>query len=108
MFMLIWLLLKFITFFSKVLGGSSAMNAMYLVRPSSTELDAWDALARNFEGSDVTAGGGDWSWNSMYAYMKKSENFTEPSPELATYINISYDASTHGAGGPMQVSYPAM
>ncbi|KAF8980348.1 GMC oxidoreductase-domain-containing protein, partial [Cyathus striatus] len=28
----------------KVLGGSTEMNAMYLVRPSSVEMDAWAEL----------------------------------------------------------------
>ncbi|KAF8962403.1 hypothetical protein BDZ97DRAFT_1824884 [Flammula alnicola] len=91
----------------KVLGGSSAMNAMYLVRPSIAEMDAWDAIIQPQVQADNTSAG-NWGWDSMYGYMKKSENFTAPIPDLLAYVNISYNASTHGAGGPMQVSYPAM
>lgn len=89
----------------KILGGSSAMNAMYLVRPSKTELDAWrDIIAPQ---GDFTAAS-NWNWDSMYGYMKKAENFTAPGAAASSIVNISYDASTHGSGGPMQVSYPGL
>ncbi|KAF8159180.1 hypothetical protein B0H34DRAFT_655044 [Crassisporium funariophilum] len=89
----------------KILGGSSAMNAMYLVRPSTTELDAWQAAIAPQGDSD---GASNWGWSKMFGFMKKAENFTAPRAELAPIINIAYDASTHGSGGPMQLSYPAI
>ncbi|KAF9477061.1 GMC oxidoreductase [Pholiota conissans] len=88
----------------KVLGGSSAMNAMYQVRPSTTEMDAWNEI----NGIDPSSTGGDWGWDSMYAYMKKSENFVAPNDALLEYLPIAYNASSYGSGGPMQVSYPQM
>ncbi|KIJ89619.1 GMC oxidoreductase [Laccaria amethystina LaAM-08-1] len=35
-------------------------------------------------------------------------NFTPSSPRVQSVVKISYDASTHKSGGPMQVSYPAV
>lgn len=90
----------------KLLGGSSAINAMYLVRPSSLEMDAWATLS--LSNTNDTSAANRWNWANMYAAMKKSENFTPPSSSVQSVVNISYDASTHGSGGPMQVSYPAM
>ncbi|KDR81161.1 hypothetical protein GALMADRAFT_1122939 [Galerina marginata CBS 339.88] len=89
----------------KVLGGSSAMNAMYLVRPSSIEMDAWQSL---LSPTNDGASGGNWGWESMYGFMKKAENFTPPTSVVQELVNISYDASTHGSGGSMQLSYPAV
>ncbi|PSR72212.1 hypothetical protein PHLCEN_2v11919 [Hermanssonia centrifuga] len=81
----------------KVLGGSSAVNGMYAVRPSKLELDTWAAMID---------GGDQWNWNSMFADMKKSENFTAPSADIQAAGNIMYDASSHGTTGPLHVSYP--
>ncbi|KAH9479090.1 GMC oxidoreductase family protein Mala s 12 [Psilocybe cubensis] len=83
----------------KILGGSSAMNAMYLVRPAKVEVDAWQAIINDDKKR--------WGWDNLFKFMKKAENFTPPTEELLSYTNISYDASTHGSGGPMQVTYPA-
>lgn len=80
------------------------MNAMYLVRPSSVEMDAWNTI----NGISAGSAGGDWGWDSMYSYMKQSENFTAPNDALLQYLPISYDASSYGSGGPMQVSYPEL
>ncbi|EKM50834.1 uncharacterized protein PHACADRAFT_264347 [Phanerochaete carnosa HHB-10118-sp] len=81
----------------KVLGGSSALNGMYAVRPSKLEVDAWGAMI---------PGGDKWNWNSLFANMKKSENFTAPSQEIQQEGNIMYDPSSHGTSGPVHVSYP--
>ena len=81
------------------------MNAMYLVRPAREEVNAWEDLIA--EEGDATAAKR-WGLDSLYAYMRKAENFTPPLPALAPTINITYDASTHGSGGPMQISYPAV
>ncbi len=49
----------------KVVGGSTAVNGMYLVRPSQLEMDAWKTMLGNMSGADI------WGWDSMFAYMKK-------------------------------------
>ncbi|KAI0348729.1 hypothetical protein OH77DRAFT_1382974, partial [Trametes cingulata] len=59
----------------KVLGGSSAMNGMYTVRPSKIEVDAWAGLIGG-EGSSK------WNWDALFANMKDSETFTPPSDEI--------------------------
>ncbi|KIY62258.1 GMC oxidoreductase [Cylindrobasidium torrendii FP15055 ss-10] len=84
----------------KVLGGSSAINGLYAVRPAEVEVDAWKDLLEGADGAD------NWSWNSLYEAMKKSETFTAPSDEIATTAGITYDASLHGTDGPMHNSYP--
>ncbi|KIP02326.1 hypothetical protein PHLGIDRAFT_130794 [Phlebiopsis gigantea 11061_1 CR5-6] len=81
----------------KVLGGSSAVNGLYAVRPSKVEVDAWAAMVD---------GGDKWDWNSLFATMKQSENFTAPSAQIQAEGNIMYDPSSHGTAGPVHVSYP--
>ena len=49
----------------KVLGGSSAVNGMYMVRPSAREMDTWSALQGGADGATA------WGWDSMFAAMKK-------------------------------------
>lgn len=79
---------------------------MYLVRPSETEVNAWEAL---IAGEDSEAAK-PWGWTRFYESMKSSETFTPPLPDEETggNGNITFSASTHGASGPMQVSYPAL
>ncbi|KAG8908891.1 hypothetical protein FRC01_007194, partial [Tulasnella sp. 417] len=48
----------------KVLGGSSAMNGMYMVRPSALELDAMAKVLGDMDGAAA------WGWNGMYNAMK--------------------------------------
>ncbi|OBZ73613.1 Pyranose dehydrogenase 1 [Grifola frondosa] len=81
----------------KVLGGCSALNGMYNVRPSQVEVDAW---------ANMIDGGDKWNWDSMLAAMKKSETFTPPTDLVKAEANILYDASSHGTSGPLHVSYP--
>ncbi|KAI0074676.1 alcohol oxidase [Panus rudis PR-1116 ss-1] len=81
----------------KLLGGSSAVNGMYMVRPSKLEVDAWAGLI---------PGGDEWNWNNLFAAMKKSENFTEPSDDIKAAGAIMYDKGSHGTDGPIHSSYP--
>jgi len=53
----------------KVVGGSSAANGMYLVRPSSIEVDVWHELIKNLNGSDA------WTSDSFFAAMRKVRPF---------------------------------
>lgn len=87
----------------KTLGGSSAINGMYLVHPSDTEINAWQALIA----ANDTAGAADnWSWDSFYAAMKKSETFDAPSADIEEAGGIIYTASSHGTDGPVHYGYP--
>ncbi|KAF9456271.1 GMC oxidoreductase [Collybia nuda] len=86
----------------KVLGGSSAINGMYFVRPSEVEVNAWKDMIASDDASSSEA----WEWNNFLKSMKKSENFTPPRAEVEAMANIRYQADSIGAGGPMQVSYP--
>ena len=61
----------------KVIGGSSAANGMYLVRPSSIEVDVWHELIKDLSGSDA------WTSGSFFAAMRKVR------PCLQTYISCS-------------------
>jgi len=49
----------------KVIGGSAAVNGMYLVRPSSVEVDVWHELIKDLSGSDA------WTSGSFFAAMRK-------------------------------------
>ncbi|KAL4246796.1 GMC oxidoreductase family protein [Abortiporus biennis] len=81
----------------KVLGGSSAVNGMYAVRPSQIEVDAWAGMIEN---------GTAWNWENQFAAMKKSETFTPPSADIQAAANIEYNTASHGTSGPVHVSYP--
>ena len=83
----------------KVLGGSSAMNGMYHVRPSQVEIDTWAGLID---------GGDKWKWDNYFQGLKDSENFTPPSSDVQTIAKIEYDASSHGTGGPIHATYPGL
>ncbi|CRG84226.1 Alcohol dehydrogenase [acceptor] [Talaromyces islandicus] len=84
----------------KTLGGSSAINGLYLTRPGKDEINAWMDMLGGMDGAD------NWSWDSFYAALKKSETFTPPSDTIAAEANITWDASNHGTDGPIHASYP--
>lgn len=86
----------------KVLGGSSAINGLYSVRPSQIELNAWSSLSA--PGDDGAKS--KWGWQAMLAAMKKSETFVPPSPDIQQAANIEYDSASHGSGGPLYSSFP--
>jgi choline dehydrogenase len=65
----------------KVLGGSSAINAMVHVRGEPGDFDDWAA-----------AGNPGWSWRDVLPYFRKSEDHASGASEY------------HGAGGPMHVA----
>ena len=65
----------------KVLGGSSAINAMLYVRGHKLDYDGW---AEN--------GCVGWGWEECLPYFKKSEN------------NEVWENSNHGSNGPLHVS----
>lgn len=87
----------------KVLGGSSAVNGLYLVRPSQIEYDTWANLIQS---QDDGAGAKAWSWDEHYPFMKKSENYTPPISDVESVLNTAYNLSSHGTDGPLHASYP--
>ncbi|KAI9444481.1 GMC oxidoreductase [Lactarius indigo] len=86
----------------KVLGGSSAINGLYSVRPSQIELDAWSSLSAPGDDSAKSK----WGWEAMLAAMKKSETFVPPSSDVQQAADIEYDSSSHGSSGPLYNSFP--
>ncbi|KDQ10356.1 hypothetical protein BOTBODRAFT_190518 [Botryobasidium botryosum FD-172 SS1] len=84
----------------KVLGGSTAVNGLYLVRPSAIEADTWRDLQNGADGADA------WGWSNLLKAMQKSETFVPPSQDIAKAGNILYDSSSHGSSGPLRSSYP--
>jgi len=87
----------------KVLGGSSAVNGLFLVRPSKIEYDAWSDLMQS---QDNGAGAKAWSWDRHYPFMKKSETFNPPTSDIQTAANIAFNQDSHGNNGPIHASYP--
>ena len=85
---------------TNALRRSTAVNGLYLVRPSAVEVDAWSQL---LPGQSSAAA---WSWASLFEAMKKSENFTEPSQRIKDAGRIQYDVTSHGRSGPLHYSYP--
>lgn len=65
----------------KVLGGSSAINAMAYIRGHHSDYDHWAAL-----------GNAGWSWNDVLPYFRKSEH------------NHAINNEWHGQDGPLHVS----
>ncbi|KAG8951897.1 hypothetical protein FRC04_005589 [Tulasnella sp. 424] len=84
----------------KVLGGSSAINGMYMVRPSSLEMDTFSKILGGMDGATA------WGWDSMFLAMKKSETFSPPSADIQSEGNILYNAADHGTSGPLHTSFP--
>ncbi|XP_037037117.1 glucose dehydrogenase [FAD, quinone]-like [Bradysia coprophila] len=68
----------------KLLGGSSAINAMLYLRGNRRDYDHWSKL-----------GNPTWDWDSVLEYFKKSED------NQVDYIRE--DEKHHGVGGPLKV-----
>ncbi|KXN90306.1 Oxygen-dependent choline dehydrogenase [Leucoagaricus sp. SymC.cos] len=84
----------------KLLGGSSAINGMYLIRPHEIEVNAWHDMISSQPDADQ------WTWDRLFAAMKKSEVFTPPTDDVAKTAGIQYNADSHGTTGPVHHSYP--
>jgi choline dehydrogenase len=67
----------------KVLGGTSAINAMVYIRGHRGDFDAWNAL-----------GNPGWGYTEVLPYFKKSEDQQRGASEF------------HGVGGPLAVTDP--
>ncbi|CCO35528.1 Choline dehydrogenase Short=CDH [Rhizoctonia solani AG-1 IB] len=80
----------------KVLGGSSAINAMVFDRASKVEYDAWAKL-----------GNSGWDWDALLSNMKTAERFTGIDPFRANYTNADPSSifESQGRNGPVASSY---
>ncbi|KAH9479094.1 GMC oxidoreductase family protein Mala s 12 [Psilocybe cubensis] len=87
----------------KVLGGSSAVNGMYLVRPAKSEVDAWSTLIAP---NDKTAAE-TWNWDNFFPALKEFEIFTPPLPDVQSVAGMKYDPASHGTSGKVHATYPA-
>jgi choline dehydrogenase len=66
----------------RVLGGSSSINGLIVIRGQAEDYDAWQRL-----------GNDSWSWNDVLPYFRKLET------------NLSFPGDPlHGTGGPLHVS----
>ena len=70
-------------------------------RPGEIEINTWHGLLEDQDGAD------NWSWDSFFAAMKKSETFNPPTAEMAKEADITYNTASHGENGPIHHSYPA-
>ncbi|KAJ7146024.1 hypothetical protein C8R44DRAFT_863842 [Mycena epipterygia] len=78
----------------KILGGTSALNAMLWDRSSKPEYNLISQL-----------GNPGWDWDGLVPYFEKAENFTEPDPSFAQTWNLTYDISTRGLSGPIKTAF---
>jgi choline dehydrogenase len=69
----------------RVVGGSSAVNAGYFLRPTPADAAGW-----------ATAGGDRWSWERLLPVLKRLESDRDLG-----------DRPEHGADGPMPVTRPS-
>ena len=67
----------------KVLGGTSALNAMMYTRGNKQDFERWETLY----------GAEGWGWEDVFPYFKRSEDY-----------QADGDEGFHGYGGPLTVS----
>ncbi|KAB5539420.1 hypothetical protein GE09DRAFT_1226239 [Coniochaeta sp. 2T2.1] len=83
----------------KVVGGSSAVNAMMTVRGTAEDYDRWGS----FFGTSASG----WSWEGLLPYFKKALNFVPPNPDVAKASNITYDQRFWGNTSTVYTSWPS-
>lgn len=69
-------------------------------RPGEIEINAWQEMLGGMDGAD------NWSWDSFYDAMKKSETFTPPLAEVAQEAGLTWNAGSFGNNGPIHLTYP--
>ncbi len=77
----------------KVVGGSSAVNAMMTVRGTAEDYDRWGA----FFGNEST---GEWSWDGLLPYFKRAMAFQTPRRRRGRGANLTFDAAGRYWGPP--------
>ncbi|KAK9893997.1 GMC oxidoreductase [Cystobasidium minutum MCA 4210] len=80
----------------KVLGGSSAVNGVYMTQGSKAEHDTWASLNN----------GTTWDFEHIHPYYKKHQTFEPPSAEYAEAAGgIVVEADAHGYNGPIHYGW---
>lgn len=82
----------------KVVGGSSAVNAMMTVRGTVEDYDRWGS----FFGPNSH-----WSWEGLLPYFKRALNFVPPNADVTASANITYDASFWGNTSGVYAGWPS-
>ncbi|KAH6655332.1 putative choline dehydrogenase [Truncatella angustata] len=78
----------------KMLGGTSALNFMTWNRASRDDYDDWVQLGNN-----------GWGWDDLLPFLKRSEAFHPPGPEMQHTNKEYYDDEAFGMNGPVHISY---
>ena len=80
----------------KQLGGSSAINFLYWTHASRQDIDDWGRL-----------GNPGWSWDELFPYFLKSENYQAPPASVSEQVDTTFiEPRLHGENGPVQDSFP--
>ncbi|KAL2258001.1 hypothetical protein VTK26DRAFT_8850 [Humicola hyalothermophila] len=81
----------------QVLGGSSAVNGMQVLRGQKEDYDRWG----QYFGKKS-----EWSWDGLLPYFRKAWNFHPPSDELVSQFDIKYDPQYWGNTSGIHASFP--
>ena len=80
----------------RLLGGSSALNALAFTPNSQIGINAWAEL-----------GNPGWDWSNMAKYFKKSHTINRPSDSAMKHLGLGYlNENFGGKEGPIQLSFP--
>ncbi|KAJ9143481.1 Oxygen-dependent choline dehydrogenase [Pleurostoma richardsiae] len=82
----------------RVVGGSSAVNAMMTVRGTTEDYDRWGQFFSNCSS---------WSWDGLLPYFKKGLHFAPPNQDVAEAANITYDMSFWGNTSGVYAGWPS-
>ncbi|KAK3315910.1 hypothetical protein B0H66DRAFT_624688 [Apodospora peruviana] len=74
----------------KIVGGSSAVNAMMTVRGTAQDYDRWGSFFPNKTS--------DWTWDGLLPYFKKALTFAEPDPAVKESAKMTYNTTFWGKG----------
>ncbi|KAK4208584.1 pyranose dehydrogenase [Rhypophila decipiens] len=81
----------------KVLGGSSAVNGLQVMRGQKADYDRWNKYF----------GGGSWGWNAILPYFKKAWRLYPPTPEfVSTNYKVKWNTKYWGSVGKLAASFP--
>ncbi|KAJ7716163.1 alcohol oxidase [Mycena olivaceomarginata] len=82
----------------KIVGGSSAINNLIWQRGAKEEYELWSSSFGN---------GHDWTLEALLPYFKKVETWSPPpaSPAVVPVNSSSNLKDSHGASGPIHISY---
>ncbi|KAI0146259.1 hypothetical protein GGR57DRAFT_479318 [Xylariaceae sp. FL1272] len=73
----------------KGLGGSSLINGMTYLRPSSSQMDLWPSLGLEID------------WNILFNYSTRGEQYQIPS-QATLDLGAGYEPLAHGYHGPVK------